>query len=97
MSKSSDVTVTWALADAIINAEIEEIDVNIVLIIIGYLLLAGLQDLSKRRKNSIQIVNGIVRWVNNISEGKEDTRQSMIKAEFFEGGTIGPVVAEFWS
>ena len=95
MSKSSDVTVTCGLADAIINAEIEEIDVNIVLIIIGYLLLAGLQDLSKRRKNSIQIVNGIVRWVNNISEAKEDTRKSMIEAEFFEGGTIGPVVAEF--
>ena len=51
MSKSSDVTVTCALADAIINAEIEEKDVNIVLIIIGNVLLAGLPDLSKRRKN----------------------------------------------
>jgi hypothetical protein len=40
------------LADAIINAEIEEKDVNIDLIIIGYPLLAGFQDLSKRRKNS---------------------------------------------
>jgi len=48
-----------------------------------------------RWKSSRPIVNRIVRWVSNISEGKEDTRQSMIEAEFFEGGTIGPVVAEF--
>ena len=41
------------LADAIINAKIAEKDVNIDLIIIGYLLLAGLQDLLKRRKNSL--------------------------------------------
>ena len=95
MSKSSDVTVTCALADAIINAEIEEIDVSIDLIIIGNVLLAGLPDLSKRRKNSLPIVNRIGKRVNNISEGKEDTRQTMIEAEFFEGGTIGPVVAEF--
>jgi len=60
MSKSSDVTVTCALADAIINAEIEEIDVNIDLIIIGNVLLAGLPDLSKRRKNDYE---SIVRYV----------------------------------
>ena len=36
------------------------------------------------------IVNRIVRWVNNVSQGKEDTRQTVIKAEFIEGGTIGP-------
>jgi hypothetical protein len=57
MSKSSDVTVTCALADAIINAEIEEKDVNIDLIIIGYLLLAGLLDLSKRRKNDYESID----------------------------------------
>ena len=33
----------------------------------------------------------IVRWVNNISQGKKDTRKTLIKAEFIEGGTIGPV------
>lgn len=60
MSKSSDVTVTCALADAIINAEIEEIDVNIDLIIIGNVLLAGLPDLSKRGKNDYE---SIVRYV----------------------------------
>jgi len=37
------------------------------------------------------VVNRIVRWANNVSQGKEDTRQTMIKAEFIEGGTIGPV------
>ena len=30
-----------------------------------------------------------------VTAGKDDTRQTMIEAEFFEGGTIGPVVAEF--
>ena len=37
------------------------------------------------------VVNRIVRWVNNVSQGKEDTRQTVIKAEFVEGGTIGSV------
>ncbi|MDG0993575.1 MAG: substrate-binding domain-containing protein [Akkermansiaceae bacterium] len=37
------------------------------------------------------VVNRIVRWVNNISQGKEDNRQTVIKAEFVEGGTIGVV------
>ena len=40
------------------------------------------------------VAKRIVRWVNNISQGKEDTRQTMIKAEFIEGGTIGPVGSE---
>jgi hypothetical protein len=44
-----------------------------------------------RWSSSRPVVNRIVRWVRNISEGKEDTRQTMIKAEFVEGGTIGPV------
>jgi DNA-binding LacI/PurR family transcriptional regulator len=41
-------------------------------------------------KSSRPVAKRIVRWVSNISEGKEDIRQTMIKAEFFEGGTIGP-------
>jgi DNA-binding LacI/PurR family transcriptional regulator len=43
------------------------------------------------RWSSRPVVNRIVRWVNNVSQGKEDTRQTVIKAEFVEGGTIGPV------
>ena len=35
------------------------------------------------------VVNRVVRWVHNVSQGKEDTRQTLIKAEFIEGGTIG--------
>ncbi len=35
------------------------------------------------------VVNRIVRWVNNINQGKEDTRQTVIKAEFVEDGTVG--------
>ena len=37
------------------------------------------------------MVNRIGRWANNISHGKEDTRQTRIDAEFEEGGTVGPV------
>ena len=31
-----------------------------------------------------------VRWVNNVGHGKNDRRQTNTKAEFVEGGTIGP-------
>jgi hypothetical protein len=34
-------------------------------------------------------LNRIVRWVNNVSQGKEDQCQTTIKVEFVEGGTIG--------
>ena len=40
------------------------------------------------------MVNRIGRWANNISHGKEDTRQTLIDAEFIEGGTVGPVAKE---
>ena len=36
------------------------------------------------------MVNWLERWVYNIRHGKEDTRQTMIDAEFIEGGTVGP-------
>jgi DNA-binding LacI/PurR family transcriptional regulator/DNA-binding transcriptional regulator YhcF (GntR family) len=36
------------------------------------------------------VVNRVVRWVDNVAQGKEDRRQSSVKAEFVEGGTIGP-------
>jgi DNA-binding LacI/PurR family transcriptional regulator len=32
----------------------------------------------------------IVRWANNIAHGRDDRRQILTKAEFIEGGTIGP-------
>lgn len=32
----------------------------------------------------------IVRWASNIARGRDDRRQTLTKAEFLEGGTIGP-------
>ena len=46
------------------------------------------------RWSSRPVVNRIVRWANHVSQGKEDTRQTTIKAEFIEGGTIGPAPKE---
>ena len=45
--------------------------------------------ISHVRWNDQLMVNRIVRWANNISHGKEDTRQTRIDAEFIEGGTVG--------
>ncbi len=39
-----------------------------------------------------QVVKRIVRWADNVARGKEDRRQTLTKAKFIEGGTIGPVV-----
>jgi DNA-binding LacI/PurR family transcriptional regulator len=46
--------------------------------------------ISHVRWNDQLMVNRIGRWANNISHGKEDTRQTLIDAEFVEGGTVGP-------
>ena len=40
------------------------------------------------------LVRRIVGWVENMALGKEDRRQSETKAEFIEGGTIGPAVID---
>jgi DNA-binding LacI/PurR family transcriptional regulator len=45
--------------------------------------------ISHVRWNDQLMVNRIGRWAKNISQGKEDTRQTMIKSEFVEGGTVG--------
>ena len=36
------------------------------------------------------LVKRIVRWAANVSDGIDDRRQTLTKAEFVEGGTIGP-------
>lgn len=41
--------------------------------------------------NPQPIIRQIVRWVGNVASGKIDKRQVSTKAEFIEGGTIGPV------
>ncbi len=37
------------------------------------------------------VVRRAMRWADNLARGKKDTRQKVVNAEFFEGGTIGPV------
>jgi DNA-binding LacI/PurR family transcriptional regulator len=36
------------------------------------------------------VVRRIVRWANNVAQGKDDLRQTLTKAEFVKGGTTGP-------
>jgi DNA-binding LacI/PurR family transcriptional regulator len=43
--------------------------------------------------DSRPMINRIVKWADNVAQGKDDRRQSFTKAEFLEGGTIGPVPA----
>jgi DNA-binding LacI/PurR family transcriptional regulator len=40
--------------------------------------------------DSRPVVRRIVRWVANVSRGREDVRQNFGPAEFIPGGTIGP-------
>jgi DNA-binding LacI/PurR family transcriptional regulator/biotin operon repressor len=37
------------------------------------------------------VVRRVVQWVNNIASGKDDRKQTLTKAVFIDGGTIGPV------
>jgi DNA-binding LacI/PurR family transcriptional regulator len=37
------------------------------------------------------VVRRVLRWAAKVSRDKEDRRQSFTKAEFVEGGTVGPV------
>jgi DNA-binding LacI/PurR family transcriptional regulator len=39
------------------------------------------------------VIRRILRWADNVADGKIDRRQTFTKAEFVEGGTIGPVPA----
>ena len=36
------------------------------------------------------VVRRVVKWANNVAQGKDDRRQTVTKAEFVEGGSIGP-------
>ena len=44
------------------------------------------------RWNPQQVVRRIQHWANNVARGKDDRRQTSTKAEFIEGGTIGPAM-----
>lgn len=41
------------------------------------------------RWDSRPVVRRIVRWVDDVGRGKEEKRQTLTKAEFVEGGTVG--------
>ena len=43
------------------------------------------------RWDSRPVVQRVVRWAANVSHGRDDLRQTLTKAEFVEGGTVGPV------
>jgi DNA-binding LacI/PurR family transcriptional regulator len=42
------------------------------------------------RWESGPVMRRVVRWAENVARGKVDVRQTLTKAEFKEGGTIGP-------
>lgn len=52
---------------------------------------SGMPAVSHLRWDYHPIVRRIARWADNVARGKEDLRQTFIKAEFIEGGTIGVV------
>lgn len=37
------------------------------------------------------LVRRVAQWLDHVASGKDDRRQTLIKAKFIEGGTIGPV------
>jgi len=43
------------------------------------------------RWDSRPVVQRILRWAGKVARGKEDRRQTLTKAEFVDGGTVGPV------
>lgn len=40
--------------------------------------------------NPVPVVRGVVRWAAHVGSGQLDVRQSLTKAKFVSGGTIGP-------
>lgn len=44
------------------------------------------------RWESQPVVNRMVQWVENIARGKTDIKQTLVYADFIEGGTIGPAL-----
>jgi len=49
--------------------------------------LAGLH---RPRSDLRLVLRRVVRWAGNVARGKADGRQSFTKAEFVDGGTVGP-------
>ncbi len=47
-------------------------------------------EITHLRWSTTSLVNRMVKWVHNISLGKEDKRRTIIEAKLHTGGTIGP-------
>jgi DNA-binding LacI/PurR family transcriptional regulator len=50
-----------------------------------------LPEVSRLRTDIHRWIPRVVRWVDHVANGKEDLLETLIHAEFIEGGTIGPV------
>ncbi len=44
--------------------------------------------------DSRPLIRRVVKWVDNISKGKDDRRKTSTKAKLILGGTMGPVPVE---
>lgn len=47
-------------------------------------------EVSMIRTDTRRWVPRVVQWAENVANGREDRRETLIRAEFIEGGTIGP-------
>lgn len=47
-------------------------------------------EVSHIRTDARRWVARVVEWIGNVAQGKEDRRNTLIRAEFVDGGTIGP-------
>jgi len=48
-------------------------------------------EVSHIRADTLRQMRRIVQWVDNVANGRLDHKETLIRAEFVEGGTIGPV------
>lgn len=48
-------------------------------------------EVSHIRNDTRRWVPRVVRWAENVAHGREDQRETLIRAKFVEGGMIGPV------
>jgi DNA-binding LacI/PurR family transcriptional regulator len=47
-------------------------------------------EVSRIRMDTRRWVQRVVEWAQNVARGKEDRRETVVRGEFVEGGTIGP-------
>jgi hypothetical protein len=47
-------------------------------------------NISNIRRDRRQVIQRVLKWAHHVACGKSAMRQTLVKAEFVEGGTIGP-------